>query len=330
MRLGLAAAIVAGLAAAAAAEPAIVLVETRDAPPLPALQSQVELHVSERAAVRTLAAPDADPLTFAARATQLVAAGDASLVVWIGAVDHGYLVFAAGPWPDRALIELVRIDDTVAPSEIERTIALKVAGLLDTLLRPQLDAAAAIGVAAPAPPPQVPPTRPRTWRIEVAALVAYDAHQRAADGRTAIAVGRSWRVAGWTLTPGISAYWQPSGTIDGDVGRASLTELGAAVGCEVGRVVGPLELAVRPRIVLGAVLATGESTDGRRGEATVWAPYVGVGLAVRRAISESAAVGVEVGGDLALVHHELVIDGEPVVDLGRGRLDVGLSLTVAL
>jgi hypothetical protein len=70
--------------------------------------------------------------------------------------------------------------------------------------------------------------------------------------------------------------------------------------------------------------------DGRRGRATVLAPYAGLEVVVRRAVSESAAIGVDAGCDLALVHHRLMIDDETVVDLGRARLHVGVSLTVSL
>src|SRR5688572_7044175 len=109
MRWALAAAMIVAHATSAAADPAIVLVETRGTPALPALQSQVELHVSGRAPVVTRSARDADPLTYAEPAAELVAAGEAAIVIWIAPVDGGFLVFAAGPWPGRALIELVRV-----------------------------------------------------------------------------------------------------------------------------------------------------------------------------------------------------------------------------
>ena len=86
----------------------------------------------------------------------------------------------------------------------------------------------------------------------------------------------------------------------------------------------------RPRFVAAVLVAQGTSSDGRHGEARVLAPYVGLELGVRRAISEAVWVGLVAGGDVALIHHELLIDGETVVDLGRVRLHVGISLTMSL
>src|SRR5262245_55967810 len=102
----------------AIAEPVIVLMTTRGAPPLPALASQVEMFANRRATVDTLDAHDDDPLTYADRATALVASGRASIVVWIAPVDRGYLVFAAGARPGRALTELVRVDEAIGAAEL--------------------------------------------------------------------------------------------------------------------------------------------------------------------------------------------------------------------
>src|SRR6185295_20200877 len=155
----------------AAADPRIVLVETRGAPELPALASQIELQAGRRVTVHAVSARQLDPMTYAEQASQLVAAGEASIVVWIAAVDRGYLVFAAGGWPGRALIELVRVDAELGAAEIERTIALKIAGLLDAAPR------APIAAAVHAEPAGAPGVRaPDRWVIEVGGVLAHDAH----------------------------------------------------------------------------------------------------------------------------------------------------------
>jgi hypothetical protein len=316
------------LARTAYAEPGVVLVETRDSPPLPALASQVELHATHRASVQTLDERAADPMTYAARASQLVASGAASIVIWIARVDHGFLVFAAGRWPGRAMIELVRVDEGIEPAELERTIALKIAGLLDTLLARQVSVRAALGVGpGDARPGAAAPAR---WRIEVAGLVVREPHQRRLDGRTALSVSRAWTAGAFRLAPTLAAHWQPSGTIEGAGGHASLIEFGSAVAVEAGRRLGPLQVFARPRFAVAALLAKGESDDGRRGEATVLAPYIGLEVGARREISGSAWVGLTVGGELATIHHEFLIDDETILDLGRARFQVGLSLAVSL
>src|SRR5687767_16030101 len=99
MRVGLMALLVVISVARAAAEPHILLVETRGAPSLPTLASQVEMHAARPVSVDVRPAPDLDPLTFADAAAGLVHAGHATIVVWMVPVEHGYLVFAASGWP---------------------------------------------------------------------------------------------------------------------------------------------------------------------------------------------------------------------------------------
>jgi hypothetical protein len=335
MRACLAAWVVCALASIADAKPTVVLVETRDAPTLPTLAAQVEMHASQRAEVVARAERDADPLTYAERAAQLVAAGQASIVVWVARVDHGYLVFVAGAWTGRALTELVRLDADIGSAELERTVALKIAGLLDVLLqaapaRAVLDVRVAPSAEEPELRDASPVPRGREWRIEVVGLVAADGHQRALDGRAALGVSRAWLRGAWSFAPMLGAHWQPSGTIEGMGGRASITELGAIAAFEVGRTLGPIDAFARGRIVAAVLAARGTSADGRRGDVTVFAPYTGVELGVRRTIAASAQVGVVGGCDFASIHREFLIDGETVVDVGRIRLHVGLSLTVRL
>jgi len=310
------------IARVAGAEPRIVLVELRDAPALPTLRSQVELHAGRRASVRTVTARDLDPMSYGERASQLIASGEATVVVWIARVDRGYLVFAAGGWPGRALVELVHVGADIGDPEIERTIALKIAGLLDVVLAPGISAGAALGVAGAEP-------RAR-WRIEITGAVVREPHERGRDGRIAFGASRAWRGAGWTIAPGLAGYWQPQTTVERDRGRASITELGGVVAIEAGRASGPVQLFARPRFVAAVVAAAGTSNDGRHGDATVLAPYVGLEAGIGRAVSDTVSLGVVAGCDVALIHHELVIDGATIVDLGRLRLHVGISLTVAL
>lgn len=321
MRAALAAWIVCIVARVAAAEPTIILAETRGSPVLPSLPSQLELHAS--ATVQRLDVHDADPLTFAAQASQLVARGDAALVVWIAPVDTGFLVFASGGWPGRALIELVRIDRAMEPAEIERTIALKIAGLLDSVLAPRATAQAALAV----PPSAVP--RP-AWRVDVIGAVAREKRQRHFDGRAGVAVSRRFDLGPWFVAPVLAAYWQPSGVIDGEHGSASVTELGAAIALDAGRRLGPIEVFARPRYAFALLFARGTSTDGRRGDATLGAPYLGGEAGLRIPITDILAIGGSVGADYALIRHKLLIDNETVVDLGRFRLHVGAMLEVTL
>jgi hypothetical protein len=312
--------IVALLAQLARADPRVVIVETKGAPSLPMLASQVMVHAN--ASVTVKLAPDADPLTFAETASGLVAGREADLVVWTAPVDGGYLVFVAGRTTGRALTELARVDANIGTAEIERTVALKIASLLDVMNTP---APVATVLAAP-----VHTTTRDAWRVEVDGFVAYEAHERAVDGRVAILGGRTWRRGTWTFVPMVGGYWQPSATIERPAGRASILEIGGTLAGEVDREVGPVELFVRPRFVAAAVHARGVSTDGRRGRVTVFAPYAGFEVGAFRHVVSNVAFGLVGGCDFALIRRTLVIDDDTVVDLGAARVHVGLSLTVSL
>ncbi|MFN0245365.1 MAG: hypothetical protein ACKV2T_00570 [Kofleriaceae bacterium] len=308
----------------AAADPRVLVVETRGSPDLPTLASQLELHVAARASIVVEREPGIDPLTFADRASRRVAARDASVVVWLAPVDRGYVVFAAGSWPGRALIELVHIDGALDSTEIERTIALKIAGLVDALLATPEPSTSklALGLA--------PPVRDRWWTIEVAGVLARESFERGVDGRTSLAIGHVWRRDRWSVSPQLGGYWQPSGVIDAMAGRVSVVELGASAGVELAHDVGTFGAFVRPQFVMATMLARGASTDGRQGEATLVAPYASIEVGARRLISSSAWLGLVGGVDVATIRHELQVDGQTVVDLGRVRLHVGLVLMVGL
>jgi hypothetical protein len=314
----------------ARAAPTVVIADTRDAPVLPTLTSEVEVHVAGRAVVQTLAARDADPLTYATHATELVASGQAAIVVWVAPVDGGFLVLASGGWPGRALIELVRIEASVGTAEIERTIALKIAGLLDTLLAPHVDVQAMVGISTG--PSVRTSTAPRTgaWRLAIEGLVAHESHERAFDGRVGIGVGRTWRFGDLSIVPMLAGSWQPSSAIENARGRASITEVDGTVGVDAATELGPIQIFARPHAIGGLLVVRGSSADGRHGDARVFAPYAGLDVGVRRAVSESAWLGLVTGAEAALIHNELVIDGETIVDLGRIRLHVGVSLTISL
>lgn len=318
-----------GLAAVAAlcafapdvsAEPTVLIVETRGSPSLPTLASQVELHSHGTAGVRTQTASDSDPMAFAGQASALVTTGQATVVIWVAPIVDGYLVFAAGKWPGRALIELVRVDAAIDPAELERTIALKVTGLLDSLLSHGVTARAALDVDV---------VRHVEWRVETAGALAYDRGERGIDGRVSLAVGRA-TVGEWSWGPVLAAYWQPSTTSASARGGASLSELGASLAFEAGWRASPFEIVGRPQLAAAAVVVRGRSDDGRTGHTTLFAPTSGLQLGVRYWASEAAAVGLAAGAEVALYRHLLVIDDETVADLRRIRLQVGLTLTVSL
>ena len=316
-------AVVCALASVVTAAPSVIVVQTRDAPALPALRAQLALH-APGVTVELRADPDADPLTFAGRVAAIVADQD-RIVIWIARVGDGYLVFAAGPWPDRALIELVRVDAAIDTAELERTLALKIAGLVEAV---QTLRAAQPGPVDVAPAIVVAPAR--SFVIEVAGGLAHDAHERGTDPRTTIGVGWRWRRGAWTATAGLLAYWQPSGTIVGEHGRVALTELGLGIAPELARDVGRASVFARATFSVAAVHARGESDDGRIGSATPIGASTGLAIGLRIRLSPVAALGLSLGIETFAPRQGLLVDDEVVVDAGRLRLTSALALTVAI
>ena len=312
------------LAKPSAAGPSVIVVQTRDAPPLPTLAAQLELH-APHVAVEERAEPDADPLTFAGRASAIAGGGD-RIVIWIARVDDGYLVFAAGPWPDRALIELVRVAAAIEPTELERTLALKIAGLADALETLRTARPAAVDVprslVAAEPVPR--------WVVEVAGGLARDAHERGSDPRTTLGLGRRWHAGAWRATAGLVMHWQPSGTIDGEHGRVSLSETSIGLQPELALDLGRLALVGRATLSLALLHARGESEDGRRGSATLLSPIGGLSIGARLRLSPSAAVGISMGAEAAALRRGLLVDDEVVIDAGRFRLTSAVTLTVEI
>lgn len=320
----IAVAIVLATGRVAAADPVIVLVTTRGAPALPTLASQVEMFAGRRAAVETLDAHDEDPLLYADQATALVAGGRASIVVWIAPVDRGYLVFAAGAWPGRALTELVRVDAAVGDAELERTIALKLAALLDALLAPRPAIATAVLAIPPAPPGPA-------WQLELIGAASRTSGARGYDGQVALAAGRVWAIGAWRAAPELGASWQATGEIDGLRGaHASVTEITGGAALEAARDVGPCDVFARPWFAGQAIRASGSTADGRSGAATLLGSYVGLEAGARWPLADHLQLGLLGGADLALIHRAFTVDGQPLIDLGRWRLHVGLEIALSL
>ena len=313
-------------ARAAAAESRVVIVETKDAPVLPALAVQVRTYAGRPVAITVVRNEAAASATFAADAAKVVEEYDASIVVWVAAVptaatdERVFLVYAAGRWPGRALIELIRFDITSAPEEVERTIALKIAGLLDsvTAARP---AGASLGVATD-------PQPAARWRVDTEGSFIRESGDRAWDGRITARVGRATRLAPWSITPSIAAHWQPSSAMHGEQGDVALDEIGGTLGLELGRSFGPWTLFAEPRGSACLGLARGTSRTGATGSATILTPVLGLDVGARWAVSDTVQLVIRVGPELALIHQRLLVDGVVTADLQRFRLGLGLGLSI--
>jgi hypothetical protein len=307
----------------AGAEPRVVLVETKDSPQLPGLAAEVQLHAGRGVVVTTTRDADEGSTVFAARAAQLVAEQGATIVVWVSAVDERtFLVYAAGRWPGRALIELVRLDAATPPNEIERTVALKIAGLFDTILAPR-PLGAALGVPIDA-------GWLSSWRLDVSGSIVAEAGDRSRDGRLAVAIDHRWSVDDWAIAAGLGAHWQPSGTIRGAGGTVSIEEVGPDVFVAGEHRLGAWTLFARPHLSASLLLADGTGRSGAHGSATVFSPSLGVDAGARWALSDMVELVLAVGFDDALIRQQFVVDGMITADLRNARASATLGVSVPL
>jgi hypothetical protein len=313
---------------AAGSEPRVVIVETKDAPSLPGLAAQVQLHAGRAVAVTTTQERSEGSLTFTARASQIVDEHDATIVVWVAAIEgadasqRSFLVYAAGRWPGRALIELVRLDAQTPAGEIERTVALKISGLFDTIIAPR-----PIGVALGVP---VSGGWRSKWRLEVSGSIVRESGDRGADGRLALSIDRRWCRDDWTIAAGLGAHWQPSGAIHGDAGVVSINELGPELFVTGGHRLGSWSLFARPHLSASWLLADGTSRNGPRGSATVFSPSIGLDVGATWALSDTVELVIAVGADSAVIQQEFLVDGTITADLRHTRANVTLGVSIPL
>jgi hypothetical protein len=310
------------------ADPHVVIVEASDSPALPALPAQVTLHAGRPVTVTTARQRGESSTTLAARASQIVVERDATIVVWVATLSQtdgarSFLVFAAGRWPGRALIELVRFDAATGAADVERTIALKIAGLLDSVTAPR-----PIGAALGVP---VDRTRggPR-WRVDVVGGLVRELGDRAWDGRLELSVDRRLFEGPWRVAAGLGLHWQPGGTIDGSAGVVSIDEVGASLAITIERPFGAWTMFVRPRGIAPLLIAEGISRDDARGSANVVSPAVGLDVGIWWRLSDMLQVGVSVGLEAALIQQRFLVDGSVTADLDRARLRSGLGLSIVL
>ncbi|MDX2089380.1 MAG: hypothetical protein SFX73_16125 [Kofleriaceae bacterium] len=290
-----------------AAEPRVVLVETDV--PVPALGAQVELHSGGSVAV-TRITNAGGPL--AAKARTLLDAHDATLVVWVEAgatvpeAQRVYVVYVAGPWPDRALIELVRVDAATPPNELARIVALKIIGRLDTVLAPQTrrhDAA---------------------WRVAIGADVVTGGDRAPAAGPS-LSIERRWRPRDLQFSAVVTARTLLASGIEAPRSTVSANDAGLGVAGGLGRG----RWFVRAGASATVMWATATSSDGRRGSAVVAIPAVELGVGGRLHLA-TAEVGLMLGVEHALIRQRFLVDDMVAGDLGRARVMARVSIALPM
>lgn len=269
----------------------------------PALGAHVQLHAPHVAVIRVSASPPVGSQT-----TQLLTAHAANWVVWIEQGSEARIAYAAN---HRGSIELVRAELGTPIAELERVVALKLAGLLD-----------------PPPPPSRPPEPPaQRWRLGIGGAVV-GGDDRGLAGGPAIVVGRRIDLDSWLLAIELRGRWLRSGTIEQRMTSVSVDEASLGIQLEVASAIGRFELLANGGVAGTLFRASGQSADGRSGAATVGVPtfYGHVGT---RVYVGGATVGVETGLEIAGIRQRFIVDGSVGADLERIRFVGSLWVAVA-
>lgn len=270
-----------------------------------------------------------------------VAEHEATLAVWLergdphdGEVD--VVLYVVGHKQGRLLVEVFHIPDTDGPA-LDRAIALKVGEVLDGVLAPpppeepeEVAAPAPVAwVADPPPARKPPPSRVRSvpW-IGLGVRGAAGLDQPAAQGGASLAVGfrRPTRAVDADVYLVASAH---SGMEREDAaGAVEVADRGVALGLAVHRPFGRLRAGGRAELGARFIGAKGVTALGTPGEKSVVVPEVWLGGEAELSTGARSAVRLGAGLGWAPDRQRLTINDEPVLDLGRFRPIVELSVVI--
>jgi hypothetical protein len=287
----------------AIANPRIAVVVSSETS-LPALEAQLQLHGSRTLSIARISAP----APVGARATELMDEHGASWVVWIERDANVQIVYVASKDGTR---ELARTTPTVPIAELERIVALKLAGLLDPV-RTQLVEQA--------------PAFPR-WRLGAGAAFSIG-DDRGLSAGPALAIDRRLIRDPWTLAAGLRGRWMRSGAVESATARVSVDELAAGLQLELARRLGDdVELFASLGITGSIYLATGRDGNGRSGSASVVVPSLRPQVGFRVPLA-GAVLSIEGGFEYGLIRQRFLVDGAVATDLERMRAVVLLWIGV--
>lgn len=275
-------------------------------------------------------------------AVSQVAEHEATLAVWIergdphdGEVD--VVLYVVGHKQGRLLVEVFHMPDTDGPA-LDRAIALKVGEVLDAVLAPpppeepeEVVAPAPVAwVADPPPvrkPPPPPPARSVPW-VGLGVRGAAGLDQPAAQGGASLGVGfrRPMRAVDADVYLVASAH---SGIEREDAaGEVEVADRGVALGLAVHRPFGRLRAGGRAELGARFIGAKGVTALGTPGEKSVVVPEIWLGGEAQLSTGARSAVRLGAGLGWAPDRQRLTINDQPVLDLGRVRPLVELSIVI--
>ncbi|MGD8860448.1 MAG: hypothetical protein PVI30_10595 [Myxococcales bacterium] len=310
--------------------PRVLLLQPDPPPPHDGLADALRIQLRGVATVEQATGPAPGPLPRQVRATSARAeARGALLSVWVQRPppqDDGEareaVLYLVGRREGRALLEVVRVPGGGGPA-LDRSLALKVREVVDSLQRAEAERREAL--LSPPPPPRPEPHRQLGLHaaavgapLQGASLGQWGA-QLGVLGALQWAPHRVEAELGATLFPSVGVAEGPR--------EARLTELSARLSIAWLHALGPAHVGARAGLTLGTVQVEGRTPDGRTGEATEVAPGALLLAEARISLGDPGPwLQLWLGAQARLTRRRYTIEGEEVADLGRLRPLLALGL----
>jgi hypothetical protein len=326
---------VAGLfAPAARAEPAVVLVlDSREGPPLAQFVRSLDLHLGGSARVRV--GGDAGGGTLAERvirATDRARVDGAALVLWIDywpALDSDELAFVAhvvGSGAERVLLEVIRVRASER-TEAARVISLKVASLLDAILLSAPEGEAGADIARGLVPVPGPAGERRArWQGRLETILACCAGNSGAQVGAGLGAGALFSRGGFSLGGRGAIRWLSPVNVRSGPGAVEVDELDAALALSLARALGRVALGGEFEVGARILSASGRVEDGRTGSTRAATPIAAAAVTGDLRLAATLGMQASAGLESSLVRQRFFILDELVTDLGRVRPFLRISL----
>lgn len=296
----------------------------------PGLCTALRIQLSGVATVTCQPEELAGPLSARIRAVSERVRGSAKIGVLLERDPDPGLVrmYLVAAHSDQALIALERIEDR-PDADVDRSLALKVRDALDVVMTAEAAQRAAPPLPAALVTKPLPSAATQRWQatIEAGGAASWDAHTRF-SGLLAGGARLNHGPGYGELT--VAARMSTAVRAESRFGVVDVAEWGAALSLRIGRRVGHFGLGALASVGLDRVAARGVTRDGTAGEKSVAALHTDVGLDLRVRLSRGVWIRLAPALQIYPITQRFALDDQLVVELGRLRVDVPLTLMVAL
>lgn len=265
----------------------------------------------------------------------------ARVAIWVEpAATAGPLDAAGAPWllylvgrrDGRVLVDVVQVPEGTGP-DVERSLALKVREAHDTMREAEPDGALLVAEASAVAADQAP--RPWGFRLALGPAVAALDGSSAGQWGLSMALGAALHLGGRAREPGrVSLHaaaqlrWFAAAPVKAASGSVELDELDPGLWLaglhHAGRfAIGVSSGLLARRVHVEAVASSGERASARQ---LVWS--IPIALELQVGLAERFALRLAPGFEINLNPETFAIEAVPVVELGRIRPGLELSLVV--